>query len=312
MILFSSLLRGDEIMADVNVFLKLFVEYLQMEKNSSKYTIEHYQYEISEFLMFMSEQVISDVRNVQYLDARLYLTRLFERKLARKTIAKKISCLRSFYKFLMRENYVEENPFALVAIPKAEKRLPEFFYEAELQQLFQVCETETPLGQRNKALLELLYATGIRVSECCQIQLKDLDFYLSTVLVHGKGQKDRYVPFGSHAKAALEQYINNGRKMLLTGKEGNETLFVNYRGGSLSVRGVRKILDGLIEKSALQSKIHPHMLRHTFATHLLTHGADLRSVQELLGHAFLSSTQVYTHVTNEHLRKTYMSSHPRA
>lgn len=283
-----------------------------MEKNSAKYTIEHYQYEISEFLMFMSEQAIGDVRNVQYLDARLYLTTLYERKLARKTVAKKISCLRSFYKFLLREKMIEENPFALVTIPKAEKRLPEFFYENELQQLFQACETDTALGQRNKALLELLYATGIRVSECCQIQLKDLDFYLSTVLVHGKGHKDRYVPFGNHAKTALEQYINIGRKQLLSGKEGNDTLFVNYRGGSLSTRGVRKILDGLIEKSALNSKIHPHMLRHSFATHLLNNGADLRSVQELLGHAFLSSTQVYTHVTNEHLRKTYLAHHPRA
>ncbi|XJZ28488.1 tyrosine recombinase XerC [Bacillota bacterium Lsc_1132] len=299
-------------MANVNVFLKLFVEYLQMEKNSAKYTIEHYQYEIREFLMFMTEQAIDDVRDVQYIDARLYLTVLFERKLARKTVAKKISCLRSFYKFLLREKYVEENPFALVTIPKAEKRLPEFFYENELQLLFQACESETPLGQRNKALLELLYATGIRVSECCQIQLNDLDFYLSTVFVHGKGRKDRYVPFGSQAKVALELYINSGRKKLLSEKNANDTLFVNYRGGSLSTRGVRKILDGMIEKSALNSRIHPHMLRHSFATHLLNNGADLRSVQELLGHAFLTSTQVYTHVTNEHLRKTYMAHHPRA
>lgn len=299
-------------MANVNVFLKLFVEYLQMEKNSAKYTIEHYQYEISEFLMFMDEQAIQEVTDVQYLDARLYLTTLFERKLARKTVAKKISCLRSFYKFLLREKYVEENPFALVAIPKAEKRLPEFFYEDELQQLFEACETETPLGKRNKALLELLYATGIRVSECCQVQLNDLDFYLSTILVHGKGRKDRYVPFGSQAKAALEDYISTGRDKLLSGKDPNDFLFLNYRGGPLSTRGVRKILDGIIEKSALNSNIHPHMLRHTFATHLLNNGADLRSVQELLGHAFLSSTQVYTHVTNEHLRKTYMAHHPRA
>ncbi len=299
-------------MANVNVLVKLFVEYLQMEKNSAQYTIEHYQYEISEFLMFMSEQGIEDVCSVQYLDARLYLTVLYERKLARKTVAKKISCLRSFYKFLLREKYVEENPFALVTIPKAEKRLPEFFYENELQQLFQACETQTPLGQRNKALLELLYATGMRVSECCQLKLKDVDFFLSTVLVHGKGQKERYVPFGRQAKDALEQYINCGRKKLLSGNAVHDQLFVNYRGGSLSTRGVRKILDGIIEKSALNSHIHPHMLRHSFATHLLNNGADLRSVQELLGHAFLTSTQIYTHVTNEHLRKTYMAHHPRA
>lgn len=299
-------------MANMDDFLKLFVEYLQMEKNYSKYTIEHYQHDIRDFFMFIAEQAIEDIRNVQYLDARLYLTNLHERGLAKKTMAKKISCLRSFYKFLLRENIVVENPFALVSLPKAEKRLPHFFYENELHLLFQSCETETPLGQRNKALLELLYATGIRVSECCQIRLSELDFYLSTVLVHGKGHKERYVPFGSFAGKSLELYINCGRKELMSGKNPHDVLFVNHHGGPLSARGVRKILNGMIEKSALSSNIHPHMLRHSFATHLLNNGADLRSVQEMLGHAFLSSTQVYTHVTNEHLRKTYMAHHPRA
>jgi integrase/recombinase XerC len=296
----------------VNVSLKLFLEYLQIEKNYSQYTIEHYHHDISNFLMFMSEQAIDHLNKVQYSDARLYLTVLYERKLARKTVARKISSLRSFYKFMVREKETDENPFALVNIPKAEKRLPEFFYEDELQLLFQSCEAETPLGQRNKALLELLYATGIRVSECCQIRLRDLDFYLSTVLVHGKGNKERYVPFGSFAEDSLERYINDGRQKLLNGKEANDTLFLNHRGGPLTDRGIRKILNSIIDHSALNGKIHPHMLRHTFATHLLNNGADLRSVQELLGHAFLSSTQIYTHVTNEHLRKTYMSHHPRA
>jgi integrase/recombinase XerC len=299
-------------LGNVNVFLKMFKEYLQIEKNYSKYTIEHYHHEISDFFLFMSEQIIGDVKNVQYQDARLYLTKLFEQKLARKTIAKKISCLRSFYKFLLREKIVEENPFALVSIPKSEKRLPEFFYEDELNQLFRTCENVTPLGIRNKAILEILYATGIRVSECCEIQIKDIDFYLSTILVHGKGGKERYVPFGSFAKASLLHYINDGRSKLITSKNQHDVLFVNHRGGPLTTRGVRKILDGMFEKSALNGKIHPHMLRHTFATHMLNNGADLRSVQELLGHAFLSSTQIYTHITKEHLRKTYMDHHPRA
>jgi integrase/recombinase XerC len=299
-------------LGNVNVFLKMFKEYLQIEKNYSKYTIEHYQHVIGDFFLFMTEQAIFDAKDVQYSDARRYLTKLFEQKLSRKTVAKKISCLRSFYKFLLREKLVEENPFALVIIPKSEKRLPEFFYEDELIQLFRSCETETLLGIRNKALLEILYATGIRVSECCDIRLNDLDFYLSTVLVRGKGNKERYIPFGSFAKDSLLVYINNSRNKLLTNKNSHDVLFVNHRGGPLTARGVRKILNGLIEKSALNGKIHPHMLRHTFATHLLNNGADLRSVQELLGHAFLSSTQIYTHVTKEHLRKTYMSHHPRA
>jgi integrase/recombinase XerC len=260
----------------------------------------------------MAEQSIKDVQTVEYLDARLYLTELYDKKLSRKTIAKKISILRSFYKFLLREKHVEDNPFTLVKTPKIEKRVPKFFYEEELQILFQSCETVTPLGQRNRALLEMLYGTGIRVSECCQIRLRDLDFYLSTVFVLGKGQKERYVPFGSLAKDSLEHYIKNGRKKLLEGKNNTDALFVNYRGGPLSSKGVRGILNKMIEKSALDGKIHPHKLRHSFATHLLNNGADLRTVQELLGHSFLSSTQIYTHVTNDHLKKTYMSYHPRA
>lgn len=299
-------------MTNVKNLLKLFVEYLQMERNYSQYTIDHYQHVICDFFLFMSEQTIYEVKNVQYLDAQNYLTLLYDKKLSRKTVAKKISVLRRFYKFLLGENYVQENPFVLVMIPKTEKKSPDFFSEDELQLLFRSCETETTLGQRNKALLEFLYGTGICVSECCQIRLKDVDFYISTVLVHGKGKKDRYVPFGSCAKDSLEEYINNGRKILLLGKEPLDALFVNHRGGQLTTRGVRKILNQMIEKSALDSSIHPHKLRHSFATHLLNNGSDLHSVQELLGHTFLSSTQVYTHVTNEHLRKTYMVHHPRA
>lgn len=297
---------------NVNVSLKLFIEYLQIEKNYSQYTIEHYQHDISEFFMFMAEQAIADLTKVAYQDVRIYLTELYDKKMSRKSVARKISSLRSFFKFLLREEKVAENPFALVSIPKAQKKLPEFFYEEEMMQLFNACEASTPLGQRNKALLELLYATGIRVSECSQIRLKDLDMYLSTVLVRGKGSKERYVPFGSFAQDALDTYINHGRKKLLANGNVQENLFLNARGGPLTARGIRTILDRIIEKSSLTGKIHPHMLRHTFATHLMANGADMRTVQELLGHAFLSSTQVYTHVTNEYLKKTYMAHHPRA
>lgn len=297
---------------NVNNSLKMFIEYLQIEKNYSQYTIEHYHRDIREFFMFMSEQSITGLEEVKYLDVRIYLTKLYDNKLARKSVARKVSCLRSFFKFLVREKIVVENPFALASIPKAEKKLPEFFYEEELQQLFNVCETKTQLGKRNKALLELLYATGMRVSECSQIRMKDLDMHLSTVLVHGKGNKERYIPFGSFAHDALQIYIQNGRKELLKKENPNDYLFLNFRGGPLTPRGIRLILNKLIEQSSLTGNIHPHMLRHTFATHLLANGADMRTVQELLGHAFLSSTQVYTHITNEYLKKTYMNHHPRA
>lgn len=299
-------------MSNVNVCLKLFLEYLQIEKNSSQYTIEHYQYAIVEFFEVMAEQGIENVEDVEYHDARLYLTRLFELKQARKTISRKISSLRSFYKFLLRENKIRDNPFSLVVLPKGEKRLPGFFYEDELEILFQSCKTDTPLGQRNLAILELLYATGIRVSECSGISIRDMDFFLSTVLVKGKGSRERYVPFGTKASEAIKLYMENGRKQLLEGKPNQEALFLNSRGGPLTSRGIRLILDKMIEQTSLTGKIHPHKLRHTFATHLLNNGADMRTVQELLGHAFLSSTQIYTHVTNEKLKKTYMAHHPRA
>jgi len=297
---------------DVSVSVKLFFEYLQMERNYSQYTIEHYQLDLRDFCDFMAEQSLKNFSDIEYSDVRLYLTMLFEKKLARKSVARKISSMRSFYKFLLREKMVQTNPFAQVIMPKLEKRLPEFFYEEELVQLFSSCNKDTPTGQRDFALLELLYATGMRVSECCKLCLKDVDLFIGTVLVHGKGRKDRYIPFGSFAQEAVDFYINNGRKILLGKKHTHDSLFVNFRGEPLTTNGVRHILDRLINQSSLNGSIHPHKLRHSFATHLLNNGADMRSVQELLGHAFLSSTQIYSHVTNDYLRKTYMAHHPRA
>lgn len=297
---------------ELNNHVHAFIAYLQIEKNYSPYTIEFYTQDINQFFHFMKDQVIDKLEDVSPSDVRIYLTELFSKQLARKTIARKISSLRSFYRFLLREKIVENNPFSAVSIPKLEKRLPDFFYEEELQQLFLSCDTNTPLGLRNKALLELLYATGIRVGECTKIQLSDIDFSVSTVLVRGKGQKERYVPFGSFAHNALEAYIKAGRNQLMNNSTDHSYLFVNYRGGMLTDNGVRDILNKMMNTSSSQGKIHPHKLRHSFATHLLANGADMRTVQELLGHAFLTSTQIYTHVTNEYLKKTYMSYHPRA
>lgn len=297
----------------MNHLCKLFLEYLQIEKNYSHYTIEYYKQDVLDFFMFISEQSLGNVAAVEYADIRLYLTRAFNQQLARKSVARKISSLRSFYKFLMQEQIVADNPFSYVSIPKLEKRLPDFFYEDELAMLFKACDDEDPLGQRDKALLEILYATGIRVSECCSIRLKDIDLELNTILVHGKGQKDRYVPFGSFAADALVTYMEAGRREIVNhNKKEHDFLFVNFRGGPLTARGIRTILNRMIEKSSLDGKIHPHKLRHSFATHLLNNGADMRSVQELLGHSNLSSTQIYTHVTNDYLKKTYMAHHPRA
>ncbi|PAQ15872.1 tyrosine recombinase XerC [Bacillaceae bacterium SAOS 7] len=295
-----------------NNYLQSFIEYLRIEKNYSAYTIDGYERDIDEFFTFTSEQGIMALGHIEYFDVRLYLTELHERQLARSSIARKVSSLRSFFRYLVREKVLKENPFVLVQHRKELKKLPSFFYEEEMEELFAVCEGESVLQIRNKALLELLYATGMRVSECAAIELKDIDFEMSVMLVHGKGQKQRYVPFGSFAHQALERYIGEPRETLMKSVRKHDYLFVNHRGAPLTPRGIRYILTKLISEASLTGKIYPHMLRHTFATHLLNNGADMRTVQELLGHVHLSSTQIYTHITKEHLRKTYLSHHPRA
>ena len=312
MIIFSSPCEVKNL-ENVKFSLHLFIQYLQIEKNASKYTIVCYEQDIKEFMEFMKRQTIAHFSEVVYSDVRLYLTGLYNNNLSSRSVSRKISSLRSLFKFLLREKIVAENPFTLVSLPKKEQRIPNFLYKEELESLFEVSDLTTPIGQRNQALLELLYATGIRVSECCEIELNDIDFSLDTVLVHGKGNKQRYVPFGGFAKEAIEQYINVGRVGLgKKAKAKTNHLFLNFRGGQLTSRGVRLVLNTMIKDSASLVHISPHMLRHTFATHLLNAGADMRTVQELLGHSHLSSTQMYTHVTKDYLRNIYMSSHPRA
>lgn len=294
--------------------VEMFIRYLQVERNYSTHTILNYNKDIEHFSSFMEQHDMTSYAAVSYGFVRLYLTELYALKLKRKTVARKLSTLRSFYKFLLKEQLISDNPFTLAAVPKLEKRLPTFLYNDELQQLFSVSDLTSPLGQRNQALLELLYGTGIRVSECCNVEIGDLDLQLGTISVFGKGRKQRYVPVGSYAIDAIYTYVNDGRKKLLknNSNELNQFLFLNYRGGNLSVRGVRKILDDIVEKAATTVHISPHVLRHTFATHMLNEGADMRSVQELLGHTHLSSTQIYTHVTKDHLKKVHDRFHPRA
>jgi integrase/recombinase XerC len=293
--------------------IALFVEYMKIEKNYSANTLKHYQLDLAEFTQFIQQEAIVDLKSVAYSDARLFLTELTKRKLSKKSLSRKISCLRSFYKFLVREKMVEENPFVLLSLPKKEQRLPRFLYENEMEPIFAAIDPNEPLGKRDLALLELLYSTGMRVSECTAIKLDELNFSLGVVLVHGKGKKDRYIPFGEYAKTAMEQYINETRLELTSKfKQDHQILFINGQGKPLTDRGIRYILNKIIQKASATSSLHPHMLRHTFATHMLNNGADLRSVQELLGHAQISSTQIYTHVTKDKLKSVYQNAHPRA
>ncbi|MCP3026132.1 tyrosine recombinase XerC [Halobacillus sp. A5] len=291
----------------------LFLEYLQIEKNASPLTITNYKEDLLHFMNFLQGEAISSLKQVDYSVIRIYLSQLHSDQLSRRSISRKLSCLRSFYRFLEREKQLNSNPFLNIRMPKTTNPIPQFFYEEELKYLFEVSDTTTSLGQRNQALIELLYGTGMRVSECEQLVFSDIDFSLSTLLVRGKGRKERYVPFGQFASEALSLYLKEGRPDLQSEKtQGTNRIFLNARGGPLTARGIRTVLNKMVEDAALTVDIHPHKLRHTFATHLLNEGADLRSVQELLGHEHLSSTQIYTHVTKDRLRHVYMNSHPRA
>lgn len=290
-----------------------FLVYLTAERQYSDKTAAAYQQDIEQFEFFLSETGNAQLTEVETSDVRIYLSHLYDQHYERTSISRKISSLRSFYQFLLKHQWIQENPFSYVQLRKKKQRLPRFFYEKEMTALFATTNGPELLDQRNKALLEILYATGIRVSECANMQVKDIDFASEVLYVLGKGRKERYVPFGAFASDALQNYLTAVRPQLMAKhqKEHN-VVFVNHLGNPITPAGIEYILNQLIQKSALTSDIHPHMLRHTFATHLLDHGADMRTVQELLGHASLSSTQIYTHVTREALQKSYRNFHPRA
>ncbi|MSD83165.1 tyrosine recombinase XerC [Lactobacillus curvatus] len=295
-------------------WLNLFLQYLVVDRHYSSETQKAYQADIQMFSAFLTANGgLSSFKQVTALDVQTYLNELDEKKYSRQTVARRISSLRSFYRYLVKNEFVQTDPFEAVQLKKQQHKLPRFFYEKEMDALFAAIEGEQPLDQRNRAILELLYATGMRVSECAQLTVAQIDFGLRVILVHGKGNKDRYVPFGHHAQRALQAYLKAGRVQLMAKQHlDHDVVFVNHRGAPITSRGIEYILDQIIKKTSLTSDIHPHMIRHTFATHLLDHGADLRTVQELLGHSSLSTTQIYTHVTTAHLQKDYRQFFPRA
>ena len=297
--------------------MKLYVEryltYLKFERSYSAHTLLNYEKDIMEWLDFCQSQGIEKPLEVSYDLIKLYLNEQYERKRMRSSMSRKISSLRTFYQFLVRESILSMNPFVSVTLPKTKQMLPQFLYADELEQLFSSIDQTSVLGARNYALLELLYATGIRVSECCSLKIAQLDFEQALVLVHGKGQKDRLVPIGAYAQEALQQYFEKSRPILLAKTQHKtEAVFLNHHGDPLTDRGVRDVLTRMMRQSSTNVKIAPHMIRHTFATHLLNNGADLRAVQELLGHEHLSSTQIYTHVSKSKMQTAYLAAHPRA
>ncbi len=291
-------------------YLEEYIRYLTFEKHYSDYTTLNYENDLLEFIEYLKKENI-DLLEVDYSLIRGYLNYLFnEKKDTNTTVSRKISSLRGFYKYLSNNNYILNNPFRLVSLPKKSKHLPKYFYSNELEELFNSCDIKTPLGQRDELILEMLYATGVRVSELVNIKLTDIQMHDLSIKILGKGNKERIVSFGEYAKDALDLYLSNGRKKLNC--KNSEYLFLNHIGGRLTTRGVRDILDRMIKKTTIDKNISPHMLRHTFATHLINEGCDLLAVSELLGHESISATQIYTHVTTDHLKEVYFHAHPRA
>lgn len=293
---------------------ELFLRYLQVVRNVSPHTLSNYRRDLAAYFEYWKGTApsLSHRNGFFTADIRRYLSFLLSKGYSRRTIARKIAALRSFGRYLCREEVMENNPFAGIRTPKLEKRLPQFMELKEMDALLAL-PPETVLGIRDRAILELLYATGVRVSELVGIDCSQMETQSRVVLVMGKGAKERIVPMGAYAAEALERYQELSRPRLLSkATEPTGKLFLNHRGHPLTDRSIRNILEKYVRLLALRKKISPHTLRHTFATHLMNNGADLRTVQELLGHVSLKTTQVYTHVSSERLLSIYRKAHPRA
>ena len=286
-----------------------FLDYLDNQKNYSDYTILNYKKDIEEYYEFLKEKKYS-FDNMDYKKCIDYLLFLEKKELKKTSVSRRLSSLRTFYKFLVLNNYVDSNPFLLVSSPKKEKRIPKFINYQGIDEIFNIPNLNTPDGQRERVILEVLYGSGVRVSELVSIKIKDIDFNNRTILIFGKGSKERLVSFGEPALDAIKNYLDDGRKVLL-GEKNSDYLIVGKEKENLTTRRIEQIINDLIKETSIKMNITPHMFRHTFATHLLDQGCDLIAVQELLGHESLSSTEIYTHVSNEHLREVYMKCHPR-
>ena len=290
--------------------LQEYCDYLQYQKNYSEYTIENYCSDIIQYLDYLASEGIN-FKKIEYSDLRFYLMYLKEKKQENNSsIDRKLSALRGFYKFLATEKITDNNAFSLVTGLKKEKKLPRYFEYNELEELFKVPDLRTALGQRDRLILEMLYATGLRVGELVSVKVSDIDLGSRVILVVGKGNKERRVTYGDYCHDALKLYLSDG--YLKLNKNVSDYLFLNNNGEVITERGIRYVLDQVIKKTSLNKSISTHVLRHSFATHLLNEGCDLLTVQKLLGHESISATQIYTHVTTERLKEVYYNSFPRA
>ena len=296
-------------------YLEAFQTYLKTTNSSSEHTYDSYSRDVSRFLAFLKKEGVDDLQKVDRILIAAYLRELRggskeHKALQNSSVARNLSALRTFYRFLMENYGMEKNPFEKVSTVKQNRKLPEFLFFEEMEQFLDSIDTTVKFGKRNRAMFELLYACGLRVSEVVDLTLDNIDFSNDILRVHGKGDKERIVPFYPLCHTLLKDYIDTERAELV--EKETRALFVNKYGKKLTTRAVQQIMEKQALLSGLGIHVHPHMFRHSFATHLLDNGADLRVVQELLGHENLSTTQVYTHVSADKLTKVYRSAHPRS
>ena len=289
-----------------NMDLENYLKYLRFNKNYSENTLISYENDIIEYLSYLKRECLS-LYDVNYSDIRFLLDYYDKEGLKTLSIRRKISSLKGFYKYLSREGKVVDNPFSYVSLPKKEKKLPQFLNYNEMIEIFDVIDISNILGLRNRLIMELLYATGVRVSELVNIKIMDIDVNNESIIVLGKGNKERIVFFNEVTKKILLKYLSETKEI-----RKSDYLIINSHGKKITTRGIRLIINKVIDETSIKKHIHPHILRHTFATHLLNNGCDLLTVQELLGHASISTTGIYTHVSKEHVKDVYYHTHPRS
>ncbi len=298
-----------------------FLHHLKYERNLSAHTLRNYESDLGQFYDHLAPSDKNDKRRqvdlhaIDNLTIRDFMATLYEKSKKKSSIHRKVAALRTFFRFLCREGVLEVNPAQLVSSPRVERKLPNHLSIQEMIRFIEAPDVETVLGKRDRAMLELLYASGVRVSELVGLNLRDIDFPNQTLRVKGKGRKERIVPFGEHARQAIESYLGVRGELLVEAEADRVdplAVFINYQGTRITTRSVGRMVDKYVKTCSDIHHISPHSLRHSFATHLLDAGADLRTIQELLGHARLSSTQVYTHVSMDKLIEVYDKAHPKA
>ena len=298
---------GSDYMRD---YILKFIEELKYEKNYSDLTVNGYLKDLDLFLEYLNENNIKHFKDVEYQDIRLYINYLYDLKYNNKTISRHISSLRSFFKYLSVNNIICNNPCILISNPKLDKKLPKYLNFEDTEKLLNAFDNNNYIGLRNSLILEMLYSTGMRVSEIASVKKNDISISSKSITVTGKGNKERIVYFGTRCLNLINDYLKKSYNKL--NRKDSEYLFLSKTGKKINDREIRTIVDDAAKIAGIEIKISPHVLRHTFATHMLTTGADLRSVQELLGHENLSTTQIHTHLTNEKIRNIYLNAHPRA